>query len=503
MYFKEKGKFYEFKDREITPFILNDILGENKNFGIIFGLPYSGKTFLAKHLAKNHGYELIDAYKDLVRRVKNSKKTPDLNESIAEEEITVTDLANEALNLLVNPANKTKKFTFDNLVNPILNSYDNVKLFLNKIGTPSIFYHVKCEDKTLRLRYKKILNPEANKDDLNEDEMTEYNNKLELPLKILEEIRQTGVKEIEVNCTEDEATSGKTFESIFGKKIIIIKHDYSKVKIDCLLSNYAAEYQALYINLPKLIYEKFYENKLWAKELKALYAKKTCVTNFRDYENLGIEEKIYYQYNPIHFENEVVLKLLKSHIIAYSKQYEKSGLIIITGLLNNHLLDQETRKYTLPIQDIKNIFDLGEFHAYYEITNSEIEIEEKLEEVLKEKPKVEKKKKKADDDFQDDDDGGDKVDGIDNMEGVEGEMEMEGEDGEKKPYNPFGKAWTNYNGQPRNYIQILLRQCNKTLKYLNGKSSVDLALNLSEDIKEVLLKNQDRYKDIVLALYSN
>jgi hypothetical protein len=69
---------------------------------------------------------------------------------------------------------------------------------------------------------------------------------------------------------------------------------------------------------------------------------------------------------------------------------------------------------------------------------------------------------------------------------------MEENPDEIKKFNPFGKSWSNYNGKPRNYIQILKKLTkldiispNKSLnneeiiKYLN--ESIFTQINLKED----------------------
>lgn len=117
--------------------------------------------------------------------------------------------------------------------------------------------------------------------------------------------------------------------------------------------------------------------------------------------------------------------------------------------------------------------------SFLHLSNKRIQIEEKEEAVLLEveKPKVEEKKEK-----------------IEGEEGGEEEQQMEepqnpeGDDGEegKPKFKPEGMMWTNYDGNPRNHVQVVsrftkypIKECNTTLRNLEN-TMIDI---LNNDIK--------------------
>ena len=489
VYFKENGKLFLYEEDSVVPYILKDIEGQTRNFSYVFGLPYTGKTFFCKHLVQNHGYELLDLNEVIAKiKVKKSPEDPDAAELVPK------DLYDEVVAILDSPLNKSKRYCLDNLVNALLPEFEQVSPLIAALGTPKTFFLLKTEEKELRLRYKRIKLENPAPEDLNEGELEEYNNTLILPEKILADITTNSVKTVEVDTTLSEKLTKEKYEGENGRKLIIVKHDYNNLNLEITLSNLATEFQALYINVPKLIYSKFYENKEKAEELKKFYSKKEGLKGSNS--ELNFEQSLYYKYNPIHFEEECILSLIKEHINLNYKQNENTGLVILSGILNSDLLNEEKRKYILPLNEIKSILTLGALKAFIQISDNQVEIEEKLEEVLLEPPKKPVKKK-------------DELDISGNMEGnmegdmegmeggMEGEMEgnMEGEEGDidpndpdaKRPYNPFNKSWTDYNGIPRNYLQILRKLLQTEVKN-HEVSSREVNSALKDTLVDVFLK---------------
>jgi adenylate kinase family enzyme len=500
IYFKEKGKFYIYNKSEICPYTLKDITGDNRNFSLIFGLPYTGKSYFCKHFVQNQGYECLDL-NEVIKKIKELKN-PDDPDSV---ELVPKDLINEIVSVLDNPANKNKRFIIDNINNNLLlPEFEQIKQFLDALGTPKTFYNLKCEEKILRLRYKKIKLDNTDPQDLNEGELEEYQNTLVLPDKIIKEIQNMAFQTVEVDTSGSENITRQIFEKTNGKKIIFVKHDYNNINMEVTLNNLASEYQALYINVPRLIYEKFYENKSSSQELKKFYSMVSKLEG--NCPDLEFDESIYYKYNSIHFEDEVVLNLIKEHINKNCRQMEKTGLVILTGFLNTDLLCEERRKFSIPLKEIKNIFSLGELYSFIQITEKELETNEKLEEVFLEPP-VKKVTKKVDPlDVDGENDGN--IDGdMDNMDMDNMDGDVDGGDPDdpeaKKPYNPYNKSWTDYNGKPRNYLQILSKLTHKDVKkYEAERGPIDAKKKFVEIFSSLISEPEENKNSIHYIKYS-
>lgn len=476
--------------------MVKEIIGKTQNYSIVFGLPFSGKTFLNKQLATNQGYEIIDLNE--VTKKLREKRNPEDPESV---ELVAKDLIDEVALVFESYKINNKRLLLENIVNPLLPEFDNVKQLLQILGIPRQFYHVKCEDKELKLRYKRIKLENTSPEDLNEGELEEYQNTLILPNKIIAELEGYSYKTIIIDTTKLESITKEALINSFSSKIICIKHEYNKTSIENVLSNLATEYQALYINVPKLIYDKFYENNETAVELKKYYAKKV-LKNSNNLEELSFDQKVYYKYNPIHFDEEGILNLIKNHINDNILEIENSGLVFLTGFINYDLLTEENKPYCLSLKEIQNILILGKLLSFIQVTSEKINVEEQLEEVLLEPPKKPVKKKddldvsgnnenNEDGNNKENNDGGNMEENMEeNMEG--GGDEGDGDDPEnQKPYNPFNKSWTDYNGAPRNYLQVLKRYLNKDITFDNINRSVDIIGKISELLKEIINAKDD------------
>lgn len=496
VYFKEKNKFVVYDQPNINSYVVDDILGNNSNYSIVFGLPYSGKTFINKHLVLNHGYELLDI-NEVTKKLKE-RRNPEDPDSV---ELVAKDIVDEISSILKSSLNsnenKFKRYCIDNIVGPLFPDIDQVKSLLHALGPPRNFYHLRVDEKELMMRYKRIKLESTSPDPLNENEIEEFNNTHVLPIKIISELEAFSYKTVDIETTSPENITRQSFDSQNGKKLIVVKHDYNNINLENTLVNLATEFQALYINVPYLIYSKFYENKQTAVELKKFYSKKLNLNgNSRE---LGFEESLYYKYNPIHFDEEVIINLIKSHINNNFKELENTGLVIITGLMNCDLLPKESQAFSLRLKEIKNLFSIGQLHGYIHVTNEAQEIEEQLEEIFLEPPKKPVKVKNPLDVSGDMGDGGnvddgnmqDNADGLDNMDNNDPGDPNDPDN--KKPYNPYNKSWTDYNGQPRNYLQILTKLLNKEVKVsrnVGDSQQVKNAVALS--IKSLLLNTDDK-----------
>ena len=155
---------------------------------------------------------------------------------------------------------------------------------------------------------------------------------------------------------------------------------------------------------------------------------------------------IYYKYNPIFFEKDLINKIILDHIGKNYKIIEDSGnFVLLTGYLNSDLLEEQEGPYNLPLLEIKNALELGELTSFIQISRKDIkQSEDEIpQEIIIEKPKKEVKE-------------GEGEEGEGNPEGEEEPQEEENPDGVPK-FKPENFKWTSYDGLPRNYVQVLKR----------------------------------------------
>ena len=206
---------------------------------------------------------------------------------------------------------------------------------------------------------------------------------------------------------------------------------------------FCARNKILYINVPKLIYDHFYENDDISKKLESVYGKKKLGIECKNPYNFN--EMIYYKYNPIFFEKDLINKIILDHIGQNNKIIEDSGnFVLLTGYLNSDLLQEQEGPYNLPLFEIKNALELGQLTSFIQISRKDIkQTEDEIpQEIIIEKPKKEIKEDAEGEEG--------------NAEGEEEPQEEENPDGVPK-FKPENFKWTSYDGQPRNYVQVLKR----------------------------------------------
>ena len=213
--------------------------------------------------------------------------------------------------------------------------------------------------------------------------------------------------------------------------------------IEKTLELLCARNRMLYINVPKLIYNHFYENDSTSKKLEAVYGKKKLGVECKN--PYDFNEMLYYKYNPIFFEKDLVNKIILEHIGHNYKTIEDSGnFVLLTGYLNSDLLQEQEGPYNLPLFEIKNALELGELTGFFQISRKEIK---QTEDEVPQEIIIEKPKKVVKEDAEGEEG---------NPEGEEEPQEEENPDGVPK-FKPENFKWTSYDGQPRNYVQVLKR----------------------------------------------
>ena len=359
VHFFNKNKLITLNPKNSSDYKIEEILDMTRDINIIYGMPQSGKTTFAKHLKEKYSFELLD-FKEVIEKVKKTKIDPENPD--AEPEINFQDLINYLKNFLKNDTFfKNKKILLENFFiqnSPepyLIDTYEKAIEIIKLFGKFRNFYEIETEEKTLIDKYKQ---KEGITEELSEDQKASFLETLEKPKKLVEDIRQISENIIKIKCDEPELKSKQLFDSKYGINFIIIKHEYDII-IEKTLQLFCARNKILYINVPYLIYNHFYENDEFSQKLEGVYGKRQLGVECKNPYNF--DEMLYYKYNPIFFEKDLINKIILNHIGQNYKIIENAGnFVILTGYLNSDLLHEQESPYNLPLFEIKNALELGE-----------------------------------------------------------------------------------------------------------------------------------------------
>jgi len=172
--------------------------------------------------------------------------------------------------------------------------------------------------------------------------------------------------------------------------------------------------------------------------------------------------------------------MILNYVYECYKNIENTGnYIILSGYLNYDLVENVNEPYNLPLLELQKVMQLGELTALIQITRKDIkqiEDEEAIQLVIEKPKKVVKKE------------------GEEGAEGAEGEAEQqppeepEEENPDAPKFKPENFKWTNYDGIPRNYVQILKRLKNMPVKLVNIEEN-------NEIVREELIKGLGYHLD--------
>jgi len=264
---------------------------------------------------------------------------------------------------------------------------------------------------------------------------------------------------------------------------IIVKHEYD-ICLEKTLELFCARHRILYINVPKLIYNHFYENDSESKQLEKVYGKKELGVSCKNPYNF--DESVYYKYNPIFFDKDIINQIILKHIGKHYRIIEDAGnFVLLTGYLNVDLFKESEGSYNLPLFEIKNSIELGELTSFIQITRKEIkqDEDEQPEQIIIEKPKKEKKE-----------------DGEEGEEAEEEPPEEENPDGVPK-FKPENFSWTTYDGNPRNYVQILKRLKMYPVNIIKSENCrSDLIKSIKEHLINYAKKEEKNYNGIITII---
>jgi len=470
--------------KNLNEYKIEECLDMTKDINIVYGPPQTGKTSLAKHLKTKYNYELLD-FKELMEKVKKSKVEPDNPEGEAEPEINFQDLIQGLKNYLANLPPK-KKVIIDNILIPggpdgfLIDTLEKAIEVLNLIGNFRNLYEIEVPEKDLLNMYKA---KEGITEEITEEQKTAFEESLEKPMKLLEEIKNHCANVIKVKREETEEKAKKVFDSQYNVNFILLKHEYD-ICLEKSLALFCARNKVLYINVPQLIYNHFYENDAEAKLLEGAYGKRPLKENCKDPDNF--DELVYYKYNPIFFERGLVTNLIGDYIGKNTKLIEENGnFVLLSGYLNYDLLLNQDEPFNLPLLEIKSILELGELTSFIQITRNDIKLEEdeKPEQIV-----IEKKEKK-------------KVEGEEEQPQEEQPQEEEG----ANKFKPENFAWTNYDGVPRNYIQIIKRYKTFPVKIIEASDTCreELIKALGNHLDNFINREELKYKGNITVIKIN
>ena len=470
----------------LNEYKIEECLDMTKDINIVYGLPQSGKTTIAKHLKNKYNFELLD-FKELTEKIKKTKVDPENPD--AEPEINFQDLV-QGLKKYLDELPLKKKIIIDNIFIPggpdgfLIDTIEKAVEILKIIGNFRNLYELDVPEKDLLNIYKA---KEGITEEITEEQKAAFEETLEKPNKLLEEIKKSAANIIKVKREDTEEKAKKVFDNQFNINFILLKHEYD-ICLEKSLSLFCARNRVLYINVPKLIYNHFYENDEEAKLLESAYGKKKLRETCKDPDNF--DELVYYKYNPINFERELVVKVINDYIGKNSKLIEESGnFVLLSGYLNYDLLENQDEPYNLPLLELKSIIELGELTSFIQITRKDIKLEEdeKPEQII-----IEKKVKKP------------KVEGEEEKPEEENPPEEENQDGAPK-FKPEDYPWTNYDGVPRNYIQILKRLKMFPVKIIEASDACreELIKALGNHLDNFMNREELKYKGMITIIKIN
>lgn len=354
LYMKKDNRMFVYKNPSIDEYVINDILGLNRDVTIAYGMPLSGKSTINNHLKTNYNYTMINFVEFILelKRIKGNEQDPP--QEAEATELTYPELL-EGFKKYINSLPLNRKICLENIFGPpneLITEIEQVKKLFEITGKPRQFFEITCRDEVLMDRWKEV---KGIAEEVQEEQKAEFIETLDKPKKICEFLKSISYKTINIDTNYSAFKSKMIFDANFGRNLIVIKHDYN-LGIDEHLNLFSACNQMLVVNVPRLIYKQFYLNNDFARKLEDSYCKRQLNLE------LGLNEEvmIYNKYNPIHFDEILVNELISQYILENSLEIEETGnFILLTGYLNNDLLSQSDKCFDLPLYEVKKLISLG------------------------------------------------------------------------------------------------------------------------------------------------
>lgn len=353
IFYKKRNRLFIYDNTVISAFNINEILGNNRDLSIVYGLPYSGKTVIAKNLESKHGYTVLD-FVVFIEQIKEIRAGPEGDK----DSITVDfKMFLEEFNNKLNSIPKNQKLLLENITKIVTKEEELLALLLVS-GPPRVFFNLVCDNVPLIDRYKTIAGVG---DEFTDEQKEEYmRTNFEFPKKIIEILKNQSVTRVDINTNSSDNKTFNIVQEILGKKFVVINHQY-RIDLENTLYHIATTHKILFINVPSLIKKHLDEETDFAAKLRNSY------NEVRIWNDLAETERIYYIYNPIHYESKVVGDMINDYALKNGKENEAhKNIILLTGYLNYGLLNQKSQSLNLPLLEVHKLLGLGKLINDYE-----------------------------------------------------------------------------------------------------------------------------------------
>ena len=331
---------------------------------------------------------------------------------------------------MIKAAPSTAKFVFDGFTHA--KPADFTK-FIEMFGLPSFVLSLTAGEKAIKERFCK----KNEVDEVPEEAVEELKQQAEADTalrQVIEDSYKIYLGRVTMHKLATDASLETTYGDLstkFSPQIILVNHE-KRLGIDTTCANLAIKYNMIYISAYQIIKQHIEGNSEWGKKLLTTKRDReiSLTTQVRDEFNEA-------EFSPVHFDQQVVMDLLKETI---ASKRTNQGYVLLEGMCNNPKLSNEEDQMELRLMDefIDIEKNLGSIKAVIGLQfayEAEAVDEANLEwEKFPEGAPVEEAKP------------------------AEGEDAAEGEEGAKKApaFKPEQYQWTITNGQAKNLPQIFL-----------------------------------------------
>jgi len=345
--------------------MLNWVFDKTRQFGFVYGLALSGKKTISNYLKDKYGFISYD-FNEITETLK--KRQEEKEGGGDDKPIDINAVLIE-LKERLSKISIRQRFLVQN-TNFYFKDPDSLNKLFEITGKPKYFFDLVCDNRAILDRYKKA----QDNQEFTKEMEDEYLKTQEVPQKIKDNIKSSSTMIFPVNSSFAVSTAQQFVNKFLGLNLIVLKHDYN-LKIQNTLMLISTTHRVLLVNIPYLINNHFIANSdFWVNKLNPTYSKKKlCPVIYS-----STEEQIYYEMNPIHFDPKIVKEMIENYISDNRSDIEgTANIIILTGFLNNDLLEDQMLSFNLPLLDLQSLKNLGNILSFIQITkDKKMQIEE-------------------------------------------------------------------------------------------------------------------------------
>ena len=151
VYFYKNNLLTTLNPSNITDYKIEECLDMTRNINIVYGMPQTGKTTIAKHLKTKYNFELLD-FKELIEKIKKTKIDPENPDN--EPEIAFPDLIS-GLKTYLNEISFNTKIIVDNIFIPnppdpfLIDTYEKAAEIVGIFGNFKNLYEISVDENNL------------------------------------------------------------------------------------------------------------------------------------------------------------------------------------------------------------------------------------------------------------------------------------------------------------------------------------------------------------------